>query len=387
MKQAALLCLIIWTVNSFAQDTSGLTLSGYADAYYSWYSNAEETALQQHDCIGAYHNNLGLNIAQLSAAYRGDRVRGTATFHFGDIPAITWADDYRQIQEANAGVRLAKGLWLDAGFFKTHVGTESFLPKDNLLSIISLGTFYGPFYQSGARLSYTTESNWHFEAHVINGYNRHIDNNDGKSFGVLVSKQFSDNFFMSYSNLLGNEQLVSVDDEFLIYQNLYVSANLGERLELQVGMDVALDDQGSDFEEFSSPLLAPLLTVKYHMNDRFAVAVRGEVFSDESGVNSSNLIPQTAPTLNPNVDPSFTSFNFRSDGHTIYGATLGFEYKPSPFGFLRVESRMLYRDVSDLSFPDDYSARFSGLNPMLDQRVQVMATLGVLFNRTFTLKA
>ena len=135
MKKTLLLLLTLWTIDASAQDSlkadidPTLTFGAYADGYYSWYSKGDDVAQQQHDCIGAYHNNFGLNIAQVTGAYTSDRVRGVATFHFGDIPAITWANNYRFIQEANAGVRLAERLWLDVGFFKTHGEQKAFCQK------------------------------------------------------------------------------------------------------------------------------------------------------------------------------------------------------------------------------------------------------------------
>ncbi|GAB5537903.1 MAG: hypothetical protein Salg2KO_00060 [Salibacteraceae bacterium] len=89
-------------------DTTKITFGAYADGYYSYYTNANEVAYQQHDAIGAFHNNFGLNVAQLTGAYESDRLRGVLTLHAGDIPAITWAGTYRNIQEAFAGVRLAE---------------------------------------------------------------------------------------------------------------------------------------------------------------------------------------------------------------------------------------------------------------------------------------
>ena len=72
MKRILTIFLILWTSNLLAQeeakDTSKVTLGAYADGYYSYYSNGNNSVVQQHDCIGAYHNNFGLNIGQVTAA-------------------------------------------------------------------------------------------------------------------------------------------------------------------------------------------------------------------------------------------------------------------------------------------------------------------------------
>lgn len=371
-----LLCVSGWYAT--AQDDSlAVSFGAYADGYYSYYTRATEVAYQQHDAIGAYHNNFGLNVAQITGSIESDRLRGVLTLHAGDIPSIAWGNNYRGIQEANAGVRLADRLWLDVGFFKTHVGTESFLPKDNHMSIITLGTFYGPFYQSGARLSYDTKSDWHFELHVINGYNLHIDDNDYKTFGTLISHEFGEHLGMSYSAMAGQENVGQLNDGYLIYQNVFANLDY-EKIDIQLGLDVAVADQWRTGQGWlSDPLIAGLATFKYHLSDKMALAFRGEVFSDESMINSWEL----TPSYNPVTD---RSVNVLTGGMTVFGATLGYEYAPNENGFLRIEARQLYNpDAPTSVYPDGFSAIAAGANPMLNGRLQMIATAGFYFDKTF----
>jgi len=383
MKKAIIIPCLIASLFAFGQeepkDTIAVSVGGYADAYYAYYVGADKSALQQHECIGAYHNNFGLNTAQVTAAIQSDRLRGVLTLHQGDIASVAWSDNYRLVQEANAGIRLAKGLWFDVGYFKTHLGTESFLPKDNALSFITLATFYGPFYQGGARLAYETEKELHIELHAINGYNLHIDNNEYKSFGLLVSRPFGDKLYLSYSNLLGQERVGALDDGYLVYQNAYANLTF-DRLFVQLGVDVATADQWKTGQGWLDPLVAGLVTVKYNLTNDFAIAMRAEVFSDEQNINSFAYTPRVVPTW----DFGSRSVNSISGGMTVYGVTLGAEYAPSPYGFLRVEARQLYNPQAPLSkAPDGYDASVAGMNPMLTSRLQLMATAGFYFDKTF----
>jgi len=379
--------LRILTISAAAQspwDGAEASFGAYADAYYSYYTNASDVRLQQHDCIGAFHNNLGLNIAQVTGSFDSDRFRGVTTVHFGDIPAITWESTYRNIQEANAGVRLAKGLWLDMGFFKTHVGTESFLPRDNMMSIISLGTFYGPFYQSGARLSYDFGKDWHIELHMINGYNKHIDDNDYKTFGMLISKQWNDRLFMSYSNMAGQENTGQLNDAYLLYQNIYAYMDF-DRLTLQAGVDVAFANQwrygGPGW--LADPLVAGLLTAKYHIKNDLSVAVRGEVFHDQSSINSFRVIPNATPWNRRATTSSV--YPAAGGGMTILGGTMSVEKAVEEFGFFRIESCFLY-DPDPLveDYPEGYRESVTRVHPMLGSRAQILATIGIYFDKTFT---
>ncbi len=99
-----------------------LTLSGYADSYFASYSNAlRQNEFQPFITVGARDNNFGLNIASLGIQYTHTFLRGNILLHYGDIPKATWSDDFQNIQEANIGLKLSDGLWVDAGFFATHI--------------------------------------------------------------------------------------------------------------------------------------------------------------------------------------------------------------------------------------------------------------------------
>ena len=62
------------------------------------------------------------------------------TLHYGDNAQATWDKTFNMVQEANIDVHLFPNWRLDAGLFRTHFGTESFLPKNNDLGIIRIIT-------------------------------------------------------------------------------------------------------------------------------------------------------------------------------------------------------------------------------------------------------
>jgi hypothetical protein len=164
---------------------------GLRDAYYARFNDERGlNALQQYTTVSPRDNVIGLNIGAIGLHLKGENFRVNTVFHAGDIPAAIWSTDFPVVQAANAGIKLADGLWLDGGFFATHLGTESFLPKENLLSSTAVATYNEPFYQAGFRLGYETKSDWRFELWALNGYNRFLDNNSDKALGVLIAKDF-----------------------------------------------------------------------------------------------------------------------------------------------------------------------------------------------------
>ena len=91
--------------------------------------------------VSARSSHFGLNIAQFALTYKHTWVRSRLAFHYGDMTLSSWDPILNMVQETNAGVHLSKGFWLDAGLFTTHIGTELFMPKDNLLSSLALVTY------------------------------------------------------------------------------------------------------------------------------------------------------------------------------------------------------------------------------------------------------
>ncbi|SCY23719.1 Putative beta-barrel porin-2, OmpL-like. bbp2 [Nonlabens sp. Hel1_33_55] len=339
-----------------------ITVSGYVDGYLSGYSTElDNDQFQRYTTVGARDDTFGLNIAQLGMAYRHDKVRANVTFQYGDIPQAIWSDTFNEIQEANVGVKIIDGLWLDAGFFKTHVGTESFLPKENLLSSTSVITFNEPFFQSGASLSYEAISDWNFELWVINSYNGFVDNNDAKSVGALISYQINDRTSITYTNNYGRE---SADDmspkQRRFYQNLYMSTNWNDKIFLILGADLGLQSNSDlDDSNDTATLYTALATLRYQFSDAFSITGRGEMYRDSSGF----------------ISGTFTNNQGITEGLDLTGLTVGAEYKPTENAYIRGEARYLTaQNGLDIFREDD------GLS---NERYEVLLTMGVFLDRTF----
>ncbi len=61
--------------------------------------------------------------------------------------------------EGNVGIKLSENnnLWLDVGVFPSHIGFESAVGKDNWALTRSLNAENTPYFESGAKVSYTSE--------------------------------------------------------------------------------------------------------------------------------------------------------------------------------------------------------------------------------------
>jgi len=142
-------------INPYSQEydsTGKWTLSGYIDTYISHYSDTvNSNGFVKFPTIAPRNNQFGLNIIQLSAKYQAKSFRATTTLFTGDCPKAAWSSDFNAIQEANLGFKLCRKLWLDMGFFRTHIGLESIQPRENMTLSLATTTYFEPYFLSGAK--------------------------------------------------------------------------------------------------------------------------------------------------------------------------------------------------------------------------------------------
>ncbi len=358
MKKYFLPFAIILAKLSFAQTDSvvhPLTFSGMADAYAAYYSDSVGIdSYQKFPSVSPRSKQIGLNVASITAKYSADRVRAIVTLQYGDIPRSSWSATFNFIQEANAGFRLCKNLWIDGGFFRTHIGTEGLFPKENITSSVAVATFFEPYYEAGFRLNYTPSDKVVLNLFVLNGYNLYEDNNKKKSAGIFATYSINNQWSIGYNNYLGDdtpdEDTVS---HFRFYNNFFVNFEKG-RIKIVAGADAAVQ-QHSDIvdQNHSAKLLSGVLSIKVKTANHFSVYGRGELYHDPQGILSG----------------AFPDDNGNLTGLKLWGATLGLEYKPSYNSYLRLEGR-------DLTAGNNI---FNSAEGLTKSRYEALLNLGVWF--------
>ncbi len=346
---------------SFSQgndSTAKLKISGYVDAYYATYTDSVGTGnYQKFPSVSPRSNQFGLNTALVTLQYDAAKIRGIITVHFGDIPKSTWSSSFNNIMEAHAGIRLCKKLWLDAGFFRTHFGTEGLLPKENFVSPVSVNTFYEPYFEAGARLNYLPDDKWAISIYALNGYNLYEDNNKKKSMGLLVSYAFSDKGNLGYSNYVGDDSPETDSVSHLrIHQNIFFNYQV-KKLKIQVGGDYCIQQNTDNInnKNISATMFSGVAALKYQLKEKYAVSVRGEVFSDPQGFMSGVV----------------TDRQNKLTGLKLWGVTLGAEYKPTADSYLRIEGRQLQMDKNQEIF------YWNGKNT--SRRMELLCNIGISF--------
>jgi hypothetical protein len=340
-----------------ADSTAKISLSYYVDAYYAYYTDSMAVnQFQEFPSVSPRSNQFGLNTAMVTAQYDAGKVRALVTLHYGDIPVSAWSSIYNPVMEAHAGVRICKKLWLDAGFFRTHVGTEGLLPKENFASSVSVNTFYEPYFESGIRFNYIPSEKLSLNLLVLNGYNRYEENNDKKSFGLLINYTFNNNANIGYSNYTGDDSpqgdMVS---HLMIHNSLFFNYQV-KKIKMQAGGDYCVQ-QHADLTDAnkSASMYSGVLSLKYLCCKKTSVYARGEFFNDEDGFMSGVRFDYTG----------------KATGLIISGVTLGVEYKPTVNSYVRLEGRQLQAEKNQYIFYYDRYYR--------SYRTEVMLNMGVSF--------
>jgi hypothetical protein len=303
---------------------NNLILGGYVSTYYAWYSDETvKNGFVQIPAVAPRHDQFGLNMALISAKYDSKDLRGTLGVHFGDIPQAIWPAEYNMIQEANAGVRLIKGLWLDVGFFRSHVGIESTQPRENIPTSMSVTDNYEPYYFSGAKLTYVFNEKLSLQVNLFNSFNTFVDYNKNKVFGFTALYNPNEKISIAYNFLSGDESPYgAVTKRQRYYNDLFATIKL-KKLTLGVEVNYGWQENSARADSTKdATMYSGLIVAKYQFVKKFAAYYRQEYFSDPDQMLTGSL----------------------AFGDYIYGGTFGLEYKPYKGIAMSLEGRALQAD-------------------------------------------
>jgi hypothetical protein len=116
-----LIVAIIISLRNLAQTDSTahpIIFGAFVDAYYAYSFNNPSSKNIDYAYNHSRHNEFDVNLALISAKYNTSRLRGNLALQAGTYPQFNYASEPAMLQhiyDANAGVRLCKSLWLDAG--------------------------------------------------------------------------------------------------------------------------------------------------------------------------------------------------------------------------------------------------------------------------------
>ncbi len=310
-----------------AEAPAGFTFSGYLEPYYSYdFSNPDNHLkpgfLYNHN----RHNEFNLNLGFIKANYTSDRLRGNLALMTGTYAQYNLAaepDVLRHIFEANVGVKLSQTseLWVDAGILPSHIGFESAIGKDNWALTRSLVAENTPYYESGARLSYTSDNGKLYLAGLIlNGYQRIFrpDGNNTPAFGAQITYKPSSTVTLNYSNFYGNDKPDSIE-QWRFHNNFYGIFQLTDAVGITLGFDIATEQEPKGEDDYNI-WYTPVLIARFGLGEKANLTARAEYYSDEDGI----IIATGTP-----------------NGFKTFGYSLNLDFKIMENALFRIEGRGL----------------------------------------------
>lgn len=313
------------TVTAKAQ-TNPLSISGYVEGYYAYdfakpVNNLRPSFTYHYNRV----NEVNLNLGFLKAAYATDNVRANLALMAGTYSHYNLAaeaDVFRNLYEANAGVKLSKNsnLWLDAGIFAAHIGWENAIGKDNWTLTRSIAAENSPYYEAGAKISYTTTDNKLFlSGLVLNGWQRiqRPDGNRSAAFGTQVTYKPSASVTLNSSTFIGNDK-PQTSRQYRYFHNLYGIFQLNKQVGLILGLDAGAEQKSKGADRYNT-WYSPNVILRYQPSAKVSLAGRAEYYNDENGVIISTGTPNGFKTwgYSANVDYSpYQNIMFRLEGKT-----------------------------------------------------------------------
>jgi len=288
-----------------AQETdSNLKFSGYAEVYYAY----DFDQPPNHDLppfLFSYnrHNEINLDLGYLKAVYTTERVHGNIAFMAGTYAQANLAaepDVFRNIFEANLGFKLAKdkNLWIDAGIFPSHIGFESAIGKDCWNLTRSILAENSPYYEAGAKISYTTDSGkWFISGLILNGWQRikRVDGNNIPAFGTQLTYKPNNALALNYSTFVGSDK-PDVTRQMRYFQNFYGIYQITPKIGVTAGFDIGFEQKQKGSSNYNT-WYSPLGIVRYTVNNKINLAARLEYYQDPNGVIISTGTPNGFKTI------------------------------------------------------------------------------------------
>lgn len=294
MRNIFFVILFFITCSSFAQIDSmnnPLTLGGYIETYYT-YDFGKPSNHNRPGFVYSHnrHNEVNLNLGFAKLAYNTGSVRGNLALMVGTYANANLAAEpgvLKNILEGNAGFKISKtkNLWLDAGIFASHIGFESAIGKDCWNLTRSILADNSPYFESGAKISFTSNNEkWFVSGLLLNGWQRiqRLDGNSMPAFGHQLAFKPNSKITLNSSSFIGSDTPDSLR-LMRYFHNFFGQIQLNEKLGLLAGFDIG-SQQKNRGSHFYNIWYTPVIIFKYAPTDKLNLAARAEYYSDAKGV-------------------------------------------------------------------------------------------------------
>ncbi|WP_423789964.1 porin [Leptospira kmetyi] len=301
----------------------------FVDSYYAHNPYRPNSRDNKYLTQPARWDEININLAYIDGKVETDRYRGRVAFQFGNSVNANYKNEVnsgknsnelsvRNIQEAYAGVKLAKNLWLDGGIYFGNIGLESWISHNNWNYSRALALDYVPYYSSGFRLSYQYSEKLSFQLHLMNGWSNITETNQDKAIGTQIDYKVTDKFKITHNTFVGNEAPDNQPRQTRYYNNLILQYHFTKHFIVAGSGDVGIQRVPNPGVRAYRQWYHATFWITWRPIEEFRTSLRLERMYDPE-----QTIIQTGTR----------------NGFLTSGATMTFDYIPNENALVRLEGR------------------------------------------------
>lgn len=277
--------------DQYFNDENPFEISGYLETYYIHDANHAPNK-KRGDFIYSHQrtNAPNINLAFIKTSFQIEHLRANLAIGSGTYMRANYAAEPTKLQklfEANVGLKLSEDddLWLDIGVMPSHIGFESAIGAENWTLTRSLLADNSPYFETGAKISYTTsDGKWYISGLLLNGWQRiqRPKGNTTPAFGHQLTYKPNSKITLNSSSFIGNDQSDNAR-QMRYFHNFYGQYQLNDRVSVITGFDIGTEQKSTHSHDYNV-WLAPIIIAKYKYSDKLSFSGRYEYYQDRNGV-------------------------------------------------------------------------------------------------------
>lgn len=275
---------------SASDTTPKLSFGAFVDTYFAWDVRQPANFDRSYTTQPSRHDEFNVNLAYIEGKLSGPRYRGRLALQWGTSVQANYAGEPRlgsvsgpsmsqYLQEASVGYQLQKNLWLDGGIFFSHIGYEGWVSRDNLTYTRSLIADYSPYYEAGAKLTWTPTAALTATFVAVNGWQVISRYNTPPALGLRLDYVASPSVTLTYANFVGDVAPDASVRRLRIFNEVIAQYKPTPAMTLAATLDAG-SQQRSTSTGATAKWFGASLIGKYAVSDRVSVVGRAERYSD-----------------------------------------------------------------------------------------------------------
>lgn len=342
MKKPLIFVLLFNCTLTFANTDSILSKIKWS-AYIESYLSLDDSRLLADKIPGFVNhstlNSVQLNLALLQANYTNDNIRTNLGLMTGTYSQRNYQgkdEPYRSIYELSLGIKLSKtqNIWIDAGIFPSHLGAETPIGLDNWALTRSFQAEASPYYEAGAKISYTSKNEkWYAAFLLLNGWQMIQQNYKTPiSFGHHVQYKPNSKLILNSGSYIGFYNYSNFYTNALTryFHNFYMQYDFQKRISLLIGFDYGIQNT-YNFRDTYYMWYSPQYLIRIALKENNHITLRYDYLNDFYRiVFNSNNYGFIGKSYSINYDLDFyRKMHFRIEGKWIKSTKEHFQYQES----------------------------------------------------------